>query len=291
MKVSVVIPAYNNAPYLRACLDSALNQTVMAREVIVVDDGSTDETTSILAQFGSAITILAQNRQGPYVCRNVGAARATGEWLALLDADDFWEPVKLAHQLARAAERGVPMVYSDRYNIGERNGLPLRQSEHQVLCEGRIFAELLTKGNVITTSCVLIRKDVFEALGRFDTSNPRAADWHLWLRVADRYEIGLCPEPLVHYRLHAGNISRDVGLISASRLRIVKSALELPSAQRFPWTTKRRVWSETWRQNGWDAARHQQYVAAARAYFQALRWWPFSRPAVSGLVKAFLRTE
>lgn len=291
MTISVIIPTYNSAPFLGACIDSVMNQTIKVQDIVVVDDGSTDETRATLARYGSAIRVLTQERQGPYVCRNLGAARTTGEWLGFLDADDLWEPEKVATQLARASARGVPMVYSDRYNIGERGDLPRRQSEHQQLGEGRIFADLLTRGNVITTSSVLLRRDVFDSQGGFDTTYPRAADWLMWLRVADRFEIGRCPEPLVGYRLHNANISRDTALVAACRLQIVGVALKLPSAQAFPWATKRQVWSETWRQNGWDAARHGRFRTAAGAYAQALRWWPPNKAAAAGIVKAVLRTD
>ena len=287
----MIIPTYNSAPYLRRCIESVFQQSHRPVQVIVVDDGSTDDTRNILDELGSDVLALFADRQGPYVCRNLGARHATGDWLAFLDADDFWEPEKLSAQLAVAAARGVPLVYTDRYNIGERADLPLRQSEHQVLREGRVFEALLTKGNVITTSSALLRRDVFEALGGFDVSYPRASDWHMWLRIADQYEIGLCPEALVHYRLHKGNISRDTRLVSRSRLGIVGYALGLPSARSFSAVTRRRVWSETWRQNGWDDARHGRFARAAGAYLRALLWWPLNGAAAAGLLKAFLRAD
>src|SRR5579872_1076528 len=98
MDVSVVVASYNHAPYLRACIESVLNQTLVPREIIVVDDGSSDGSREILESFGTALQPLFQQNRGTYAALNAGIHAASGDWIAIHNSDDLWEPEKLARQ-------------------------------------------------------------------------------------------------------------------------------------------------------------------------------------------------
>jgi len=231
--VSVIIPAHNAAAFIGEAIASALNQTYRNVEIIVVNDGSTDDTLRVLAPFADRIALFEQSEGCPAKARNRGARAASGSWLAFLDADDVWLPHKLERQLSRI-EPDTVLVYSNRYNIGTLDGLPEIQSDLQPMYEGDVFLDLLLMGNVITTSSVLVRRDVFNELGGFseDPAIPLAEDWDLWIRVAAEHPIAVCAEPLVKYRLHPAGASHDVERMNQSRSVIVERALTLEAYSR-----------------------------------------------------------
>ncbi|HVW70813.1 MAG TPA: glycosyltransferase family A protein, partial [Steroidobacteraceae bacterium] len=209
-RVTVIIPTFNAAQYVEHAVESALASRGVPVEVIVVDDGSVDDTWRLLERFDPArVRRLRQDHGGPYRARNLAAREARGEWLAFLDADDDWEPGKLASQLRLADER-TSLVYTDRLNFGDLARLSERQSDGVRLWDGDIFEPLLL-GNFITLSSVLMRKSAFERLGGFEVERRGVQDWDLWLRyAADGGWVGLCREPLTRYRLHAGQMSNDL---------------------------------------------------------------------------------
>ena len=283
--VSVIIPAHNAAPFLRETVTSALNQSWPDVEVIVVNDGSTDDTAAVLAPFAGRIRVIDQPQSGVAVARNRGAAAARGTWLAFLDADDVWVPHKLERQLA-SARSDTQLIYSDRINIGHLDGLPEIQSDLQQMYEGAVFTDVLL-GNVITTSSVLMRRSTFEDLGGFseDPGLPPAEDWDLWLRVAARHRIDVCREPLVKYRLHPAGASRNSDRMNRARIRVVQRALQQPAAVGLGSALKRRIWGLTFATNGWDAARHARRVQAFINYVRAIAYWPFELAPYRELIK------
>ncbi|HEX6163426.1 MAG TPA: glycosyltransferase [Vicinamibacterales bacterium] len=284
--VSVIIPAHNAGSFLYETISSALAQTWPHVEVIVVNDGSTDATAAVAASFGDRIRVINQPQSGVAVARNRGAAVARGAWLAFLDADDLWLPHKLATQMAAAGD-SAHFIYSDRFNIGHFAGLPRVQGDEQYLYEGDIFAEVLA-GNVITTSSVLIRRAAFEALGGFsdDPALPPAEDWDLWIRVAERYPLRVCREPLVKYRLHPSSASHNAQRMNRARVAVVERGMRLPAAAALSPRTRRRIWSLTLATNGWDAGRHGKRTQAIDCYLRAIARWPFAMSPYRELVKA-----
>ena len=291
-RVSVIIPARNAAPFIRDAVASALDQTHREIEVIVVDDGSADGTADAVAAFGERIVLLRQPGRGAAAARNLGARAATGEWIAFLDADDIWLPAKITTQLAAvdADGSGAALVYSDRFNVGARDGFPDRQSDLQAMYAGDVFDDLLLKGNVITTSSVLVRKRVFDRLGGFaeDPLIPPAEDWDLWIRVAAAHRVVLCREPLVQYRHHPAGASRDVDRMTRARRLVIERALRMPRGRAFAGATRRQIWAQTWATNGWDAARHHRPAAALAAYSRAIGWWPLQPATYRDILKVCL---
>ena len=285
-KVSVIMPAFNAAPFIAAAIQSVLDQTHDNVEVIVIDDGSTDGTFEIAGGFGSRVRVIRQRQRGAASARNTGAAQASGEWLAFLDADDLWEPEKLSRQLA-AAGPDIHMIYSDRFNIGSVEGWPAIQGSVQPPYEGDVFVPLLRTGNVITTSTVLMRTAVFKELGGFceDPAVLPAEDWDLWIRFAEQHGVRVCREPLVSYRLHPDGVSRNVARMNAARRTVVARALRLPRGRTLDRRMKRRILAQTWLTNGWDARRHGATAKAAVAYACAIARTPFQATAYRELAK------
>ena len=268
--VSVIVPAYNAERDIAGAIQSVLEQTCQDVEIIVVDDGSRDGTLAALQPFGARVRVFQQHNAGVSAARNTGARLAAGDWLAFLDADDIWMPRKLEKQLALTA----PMSFTDRVNIGARGDLPVLQSASTPMHGGDIFVALMRQSNFITTSSVMIRRQLFAELGGFCTGLQTAEDWDLWLRVAARHEIAFVPEPLVQYRLQPGTLSRAYARINDDRIAVISRALALPRSRELDWKTRRQIWAETYRTNGWDAGRSGSRVDALAEYARAALSWP-----------------
>lgn len=208
--VSVVVPVYNGAAYLQQALDSALQQPGADVELVVVDDGSTDETPRILDRYRGRITALRQDNAGMGAARNAGIGVARGEFIAFVDSDDYWLDGKLAAQLALFARRpGVGLVFCNaRF---EDDGVLLARTSFDV-CRphrGRVYERLLVD-SFIPMPSVVVRRTCFDEVGLFDPRLLISADFDLWLRIAARYEVDYVDAPLVVYRRHGGNITRNV---------------------------------------------------------------------------------
>jgi glycosyltransferase involved in cell wall biosynthesis len=288
-RVSVIVPAYNAERFLAEALDSALAQTERPFEIIVVDDGSTDGTRALAERYEPPVRVVHQVNRGLPYARNFGAKHATGDWLAFLDADDIWLPPKLATQLA-LAHSDVSVVYSDRENFGDLDGLPRIQSEVTPIFEGDIFETLLLRGNMLTASSTMVRRTVFEGVGGF-VEDPRireCEDWDLWIRVTERHRVAASREPLVKYRLHGSSLSRNFARMNQTRLLVVARGLALERGKALPDATKRRIWAETYRTNAWDAARSRARMPAAGAYMRAIAHDPSYWPAYGGMLRLAL---
>lgn len=196
MSVSVVIPTYNRARQVVSAVDSVLAQSVPVHEVIVVDDGSDDDTAAVLRPYGKAVRLLRQENRGVSSARNLGIRAARGEWLALLDSDDRWLPDKLARQRAfHAANPDFLLSQTDEHWV--RNGFRVNKAKRFRQKEaGWIFVASLAMCHV-SPSAVLIHRRIFDEVGLFDEDLPACEDYDLWLRIARRYPVGLVDEPLI----------------------------------------------------------------------------------------------
>lgn len=196
MSVSVIIPTHNRARQVVTAVESVLAQSEPVAEVIVVDDGSGDATEAVLAAYGDKIRLLRQENRGVSSARNLGIGAAEGEWLALLDSDDYWLPEKLVRQLAFHADN-PEMLISQTDEQWVRHGRPVNKARRfQQKAQGWIFEPSLAMCHV-SPSAVLIHRSVFDAVGFFDEGLPACEDYDLWLRVARRYPVGLVDAPLI----------------------------------------------------------------------------------------------
>ncbi len=207
MKISVIIPVYNRPTMVERAVKSVLNQTLKPHEIIVVDDGSTDETPRVLAAFGDQITVLRQEHRGVSAARNAGIRHATGEWIALLDSDDEWLPNKLTMAVEFLKENPRFKIFQTE-EIWIRNGKRVNPKKKHQKYQGWIFKQSLPLC-IISPSAVIIKKEILEETGLFDETFPVCEDYDLWLRVTRRFEVGLDSRPgIVKYGGHEDQLSR-----------------------------------------------------------------------------------
>jgi glycosyltransferase involved in cell wall biosynthesis len=226
--VSVVIPTYNYAHYLREAVDSVLSQTYPAVELIVVNDGSTDNTREILDSYGDRILAVHQENQGLSAARNTGIRKASHDFVAFLDADDVWEPDKLACQMARFAD--LPPEYGlvacDRgviYRDGQRHPeeIAFRKTKQT---DGEITAvDLLTRSR-FSPSSVVARRACFDNCGLFDTSLRSTEDRDMWIRIAERWRLFWDSRVLCFIRKHGENMSANAPRMKRNMLKVLHAA-------------------------------------------------------------------
>jgi glycosyltransferase involved in cell wall biosynthesis len=205
-----VIPVYNQERYVEECVESALDQTYRDREVVVVDDGSTDRSADLLRALGDRIRLIQQPNAGFAAALNSGIARSRGEYVAWLSSDDLFLPTKLERQVAHLdAHPEVDLVYTDFYEIDEA-GRVIRAVHSPWYADRREFVRRMLWNNFVNGSSVLMRRSAFEAVGGFPTWPRFQADGIMWFRMLARGSFGHIPELLTRYRVHAGQGSRDV---------------------------------------------------------------------------------
>ncbi len=208
-KVSVIIPNYNNAEYLKQSIDSVLNQDYDNIEIIVVDDGSTDRSLEVLRDYELEIKVIAISHSGASAARNTGILAASGDFIAFLDSDDYWSHDKIRLQVEAAIKKNLVLVYSGGIEISS-NGKELKL--HLPVFSGfcyQYFVKHPTK-SVITLPCssALIKKSNLALSGLFDsTFMDFAEDWDFFRRFSKTGETGFIEATLVFYRRHETNTS------------------------------------------------------------------------------------
>jgi glycosyltransferase involved in cell wall biosynthesis len=208
--VSAVITTFNYAAFIREALESVLSQTRLADEVVVIDDGSTDDTASIVREYGSrGVRYFRQENAGAGAARNRGIRETTGDLIAFLDADDIWLPDKLAAQVAFLEERPDAVAVS-----GSHIWWHVRDDVRWVIAAGqftpeRMRRELTVRNVVGNPSMMLFRRSALEQAGLFDPTLRWGQDWELCIRLARLGTIGMLPQPLIVYRWHEQSLSND----------------------------------------------------------------------------------
>lgn len=226
--VSVIIPTYNRAHYIAASIQSALDQTYPHLEVIVIDDGSTDNTAEILTRFDDRVHCIKQVNQGVAAARNTGLAQVQGQYIAFLDSDDLWLPDKLEKQIAALEARPeVGLIHSRMMEIDEHGNALNTETYTEDDLRGHIYKRLL-RGVPIITSSVVVRQSVIAHIGSFDHMR-MGEDSDLWVRIAKHYEIDALLEPLVLWRIHAGKFERDPEELLNVHLYILNKQFRKPS--------------------------------------------------------------
>jgi glycosyltransferase involved in cell wall biosynthesis len=231
--VSVIIPTYNRGWIVKEAIESVLKQDFTDFELIVVDDGSTDNTAEILHGFGSDIRVIKQSNRGVSAARNRGIQASVGRWIAFLDSDDLWLPQKLSRQVDFFnAHPEAPICQTEEQWI--RNGRRVNPKLRHRKFSGMIFERSLELC-LVSPSAVMIRKRLFSDVGLFDESLPVCEDYDLWLRVSCRFPVYLIDTALIIKRGgHPDQLSRAPGLDKyriQSLCQIIESNL-LSEAQR-----------------------------------------------------------
>lgn len=205
--VTVIVPAYNAGLYLQATLESIQSQTQRPEQIIVIDDGSTDDTAAIAENMGAML--VQQDRKGPGAARNRGINLADTELIAFCDADDYYHPDKLKHAIEELASNGSDCITTDAWVVrGDQVGG--RKNEHRDVPSKLTLKNLLTS-NPIVCSTVVARRQALLQAGCFDDSKDLVAteDYDLWLRMASKQPIQYVSEPLTFYRVHPASLSSN----------------------------------------------------------------------------------
>ena len=209
-RVSAVIPVHNGSDLVGEAIESVYAQTVLPEEVIVVDDGSTDDTWRILGQFAGrpGFRRVRKRQGGSATARNVGVQHATADYVAFLDHDDLWRPEKLEVQVSRV-EPDWGMSFT-AYERAGPEGIELVRHEEWQPSPETVTARLGYECCVGPPSTAMLRREILQAVGPFEQVTPFGDDWLMWLRIASAgYPIGYVPEPLTVYRWHGANLSDD----------------------------------------------------------------------------------
>jgi glycosyltransferase involved in cell wall biosynthesis len=216
--VSVIIPTFNRWPLIRDAVDSVLTQSFRDFELIVVDDGSTDDTSKELAKMAPRLRCVTTTRGGVSAARNFGVGRARGRYIAFLDSDDLWLARKLEKQVA-FMERDSSIEICQTEEIWIRNGIRVNPKAIHRKPSGDIFAPSLELC-LVSPSAVMMTQDLFEKVGGFDETLPVCEDYDLWLRIAAEHRVPLLDDALVVKRGgHADQLSRSIW--GMDRYRIV----------------------------------------------------------------------
>ena len=239
-RVSVVIPAYNHARFLPDALESVLAQTFRDFEVLVVDDGSTDNTGEVVAAFAPRVRYIHQHNGGPSRARNTGIRHTTGEYVAFLDADDTWMPEKLALQVGYLDTHPDAGLVFTKVMVTTEAGQQLYTYPHRYRYERRAFERLLL-WSYGSMNVVMLRRLCFDKLGFFDESLRAAEDWDMWLRAAPYFRFGYLDRPLGTYRQSGHSVSRGPRAHQAPEMfrRVLDKLFSDP--ERFPGRTRAQV--------------------------------------------------
>jgi glycosyltransferase involved in cell wall biosynthesis len=218
--VAVVIPARNAAAFLGEALESVFAQDLGPAEVVVVDDGSDDDTRAVVEKYGRGVRCIRAGGTGSARSRNLGIAATRSPLIAFLDADDLWVPEKTSRQVALLqAHPDLGLVFSDMHSFEGRTRSERTYFEERGF-EGACTASSIFLYDMISTPTVILRRELLTGSGGFDESLGVGQDTDLWFRIALHHRFAAIAEPLVLRRFHAGNITRDAR-------RLAKAVVEI----------------------------------------------------------------
>jgi glycosyltransferase involved in cell wall biosynthesis len=219
--VSVIITTYNRRDFLAEALQSVFDQDYGDKEILIIDDGSTDGTNEIVPH--RAVTYLWKENEGISSARNAGIERARGDYLAFLDSDDLWKKKKLSTQVKAMEIVGASISYTDE--IWMKYGRRMNQGKRHRKYAGNIYEQCLPLC-IISPSSVMMKKAVFEDVGLFDETLPVCEDYDMWLRVCSRYPVLFIPEALIVKRGgHADQLSSSYEVMDRYRIQAMTKAL------------------------------------------------------------------
>jgi len=230
-KVSVVVPVFNQEKYIGECVDSILGQTYPDIEAIVVDDGSTDNTSSILRSYGEKIVYIRQENKGASAALNTGLRAARGEYIGWLSSDDIYLPNKIDEQMKFFGKhKDVSATYTDFY-VTDGRGKVTREIVSPYFEDKRDFIFNMVRGNFINGSSVVFKRKCLEKVGYFDKSLKLHADGDMWFRMLKYFKFGHVPQLLLKYRWHETNASRDTVAMRRFLYRYYQKFLNLYSME------------------------------------------------------------
>lgn len=293
--VSVVIPVFNRADLIKNTLNSVRSQTYRPIEVIVVDDGSSDNTVAVVGKWSEKnnedsllVRCVVQENQGANTARNRGVAESTGVFIAFLDSDDRWLPDKVQKQLAVLQENEeTGGVYCGLQSVNLASG-DIQTVMARKYLTGDLLAKMLIQDVSNPTSCWMVRRSCFDKVGVFDASLPARQDWDMWIRLAAEYQIGVVAEVLVEMGEHCGERVRSDPSreISAHKTIFKKYA---PLRAKFPFWVSLAARSAMYRRRGRVYLHRKGFrLRAAGLQLLAILVWPLSFDSYAALLGVLL---
>lgn len=292
-KVSVIIPTYNCGQYIGEAIESVFSQTYKNFEVIIIDDGSTDNSKAIIEgyslRYPNQIRYFYQQNTGPSSARNIGILEARGQYIGILDADDIWTKDHLEESVKiLESDPGKMIVHSNISWMSERGEILGTPKRKRKFLSGHIFEHLFLRRADVAMLTVLVRKDCFERLGLFDCGLDRLGceDREMWLRVARAFEFHYIDKVLGFYRIRPGSMSKNKAKMVEGRYYIVdKFCSERGKNQLL----RRRALSKIHRDLADSLKSEKNFQESRKHYRKALLLWPFNIWAWLNYVKALLR--
>ena len=223
--VSVIIPTHNRGQFVGEAVASVLGQRDAALELIVVDDGSEDDTASLVAGFGEGVRCLRTPHRGVSAARNAGIRASRGDWIAFLDSDDLWLPDKMRIQMQYLRNHPEYRICQTE-EVWIRNGRRVNPRKYHRKPEGHCF-ELLLERCLVSPSAVVMERSLLDEVGLFDENLPACEDYDLWLRIGCRHALGLVREPLTVKRGgHDDQLSVVVSSLDRWRIKALENILK-----------------------------------------------------------------
>lgn len=292
--VSVVVSCYNYGRYIATCLESLQKQTYQDFEVVIVDDGSTDDSFTRILPFlqDSRFRYIQQKNMGQASAKNRGIQEAGFRFIAFLDADDLWLPQKLEQQMPLFTKPDVGVVYSGFSRIDEMGQLtpdkPAEKKSTYLHPRRGVVTEHLLYDNFVPFSSSVVRRECFEMFGTFDETLSMGIDWDLWLRISTRYQFDFCEQPYLLYRDgHSGQMSKKILERLQCADRIV-DAFTRKFSSGIPKSTLKEAQYYSCCNRGY-ALRRYGLSYSLKYYLKALTLFPLRRNPYLGLLKAPLR--
>jgi glycosyltransferase involved in cell wall biosynthesis len=277
--VDIIIPAFNAARFLPFSLESVVSQTFDDWRILLVDDGSTDNTAEAVAPFldrlGSKIRYIKQENRGLPAARNTAIRASTAEFLALLDADDVWLPCRLSESLKILRERPqVGLVYGLITGIDQDNRPGITWEGNLSDADGHIAPQVYMRKVELPCPTITFRRKCVDEVGFFDETMRATEDRDLWLRIALRYEVGFVPKVLAYYRLSPNSMSTDPQRMLQAQLKFIRKHYGSEGCGLRP---RQIALARSYKQRAEALKVQSQPWAALMSALQAVALYPFDR--------------
>jgi cellulose synthase/poly-beta-1,6-N-acetylglucosamine synthase-like glycosyltransferase len=276
-KVDIIIPAYNAAKYLPSAIESVIAQTFDDWKILLVDDGSTDDTREVISSFadrlGERLQYIYQNNKGLPAARNTAIRNSTAEFLALLDADDVWLPSRLEESVKSFEGRPqCGLSYGMIRYIDVEGKTSEWEDRRQKNAEGRIAAQIYMRKVNLPCPTVTFRRLCVAEVGLFDETMRATEDRDMWLRIALKYEVCFIERVIAHYRLSPTSMSTDLNRMLTAQLKFVEKHRGAPGCGTWQ---RREALGFIYRQYADSLSARKQLGAALRSSLRALALFPF----------------
>jgi glycosyltransferase involved in cell wall biosynthesis len=290
--VSIIVTCYNYGSYIAECLDSIKNQTYINYEVIIVNDGSTDNSEDIIKKYltDKRFRYIKQENAGQTKAKNRGILESRGDLIAFLDADDVWMSDKLESQLPLFNDDKVGVVYSRSTLIDNDSKIIDKKSKNEYMKPRRgDVTEYLMYDNFVPFSSAIVKKKCLELFGGFNESLPMGIDWDLWLRISTRFQFDYCENKLLFYRVgHSGQMSKNLEKRLECADKIIKGFIKKYTAELQGVGIDKALYT-SYCKRGY-AFREVDTKRSLKYYLKAVMMMPYKYQAYKGIVTSLIKS-